>query len=808
MIIQRVEMDPFGGMAGSAIDFDPGLNIILGDNEAGKSTLFNAIFSALFLESNLRKSSADWKDFLSKYLPYPHGDTMKVTLHLACHRGQGYRLTRSWGAVPLDNLALPGGNQVNDRGKVAEHLGSLLGYGRGTYAGILMARQEEAARALQELKKNQEAQSTLGGLLRAAVLQSGGVSVEELGEMIRQEKKKLLENWDLERNSPRGGRGIHNPYKRGLGLVLTAFYQVEDLKKQVKEAGEAETRVGDLEKRLKGLTRALAEELGPQKGAMEKIEGDISRRNALEPQLELVIEKGKGMKKTSLQWPRTQEKLSGLEKERGAKQARAQALEGELKEAREVLAAREKRELHRQLRPLVEQQKKEEEMLRDLPGITPEDLKKMEGLQVKKARLEATLEAMELRGSFFTRAPLEIQVTSGMGEARTIQVDREARLDAQGRVRLETSQWSLEVQSGQGDVDKLMEEIKGAGEGLGEKLREFTLKSLEEAQGALEKKISLENSLKQTRVKMEALLKDLSYGELEKQVAGLPGDKNVREPRVIEEELRKTQLELEGIKSQAKTQEQQVKEWETKYGDLESLLDQLVELRGRHIALKKELDTLAPLPKGFASPGDFMKALKDLRVKQEEATREIADTRVALAEARNNLPGISREELLEKMAYHQKKLDKYRGEGRAVSLVEEEYARLVSETSEKTFEPLVSSLACYLAPLTGHRYGGAALEGPMPSHIKDADGKELPAEYLSAGTARGLLLALRLAVAGYLLKGRAGFLVMDDPLVDLDPHRKKEAAAALASFARDCQVLITTCDPATAALLGGRQVKI
>jgi hypothetical protein len=49
--------------------------------------------------------------------------------------------------------------------------------------------------------------------------------------------------------------------------------------------------------------------------------------------------------------------------------------------------------------------------------------------------------------------------------------------------------------------------------------------------------------------------------------------------------------------------------------------------------------------------------------------------------------------------------------------------------------------------------------------------------------------------------GSGGFLVMDDPLVDLDPDRQEAAAAVLGRFASRRQLLLFTCHPAHAALL-------
>ena len=40
MILKSIALTPFGGLTDALLDFKPGLNVIHGPNEAGKSTIF------------------------------------------------------------------------------------------------------------------------------------------------------------------------------------------------------------------------------------------------------------------------------------------------------------------------------------------------------------------------------------------------------------------------------------------------------------------------------------------------------------------------------------------------------------------------------------------------------------------------------------------------------------------------------------------------------------------------------------------------------------------------------------------------
>ena len=53
MNIQNVGCDQFAGIQRKNIEFDQGLNLIIGDNETGKSTLVDLIYFLLFKDVKL-----------------------------------------------------------------------------------------------------------------------------------------------------------------------------------------------------------------------------------------------------------------------------------------------------------------------------------------------------------------------------------------------------------------------------------------------------------------------------------------------------------------------------------------------------------------------------------------------------------------------------------------------------------------------------------------------------------------------------------------------------------------------------------
>ena len=65
MRIKRVECDQFAGLTGRELELDKGLNIVVGENESGKSTIVDLIYQLLFKDAKLdgRRDS----DYIEKY---------------------------------------------------------------------------------------------------------------------------------------------------------------------------------------------------------------------------------------------------------------------------------------------------------------------------------------------------------------------------------------------------------------------------------------------------------------------------------------------------------------------------------------------------------------------------------------------------------------------------------------------------------------------------------------------------------------------------------------------------------------------
>ena len=807
MIIKKVKLNPFGAITDRDLTLDEGLNVLLGPNEAGKSTLINAIFAALFIPTAVRKNSEDWKGFLEHYLPHPDGDTLRVELNLQAENGVKVQYLVAWGAGGEERLTLADGSEINDTAAIRRQLGELLQFGRGTYRSILFARQEEMNKTIELLRENREAGETVSGLLRAALFESGGVSLEKLEAAAEKEYERLLSNWDWDADGPRGSRGIDNPHKTKVGAILSAYYDLETLRRLLKNIRAAEEKITGLNRDLEAAELGQ-KELEGRLGKYELLENDARKRSALEPKLEALHMEEKQVKEVADQWPRVQERVANTEQDIQAKQQTQAKLESNLKAAQAELENRQTRKLFDQVKPLKEELEKKQAVLKALQQVTKEDVTALEECRRREEKLKDLAGAMKLKAAITVKKPLGLKITSGLEEPRRQTIENQEVLHGDGRLLLESENWAIDIQSGQQDVSKLLSEAKSCREKFKCMLTELGVEDLEAAKAAAASRAELEEGIKAIENRLEGQLGPLDYAELESRVMALGPEKAVQDPEQIRAELSELAQELARTQARLEHDQQQLKLWEEAYTSTDEVYTRIGRLRQQTGEIETELKSLAAMPEEYETPDQLIDDLKKMRDQRSRVQSQIFQLKQELHEIQVNMPEQSTEDLEVELDLAGERLEKLKREGRAIQKVRQEFAALKEKLDADTFSPLVDKFGRYLALATADRYSLASMKGSLPEEIITEAGKALPLELLSAGTTSGVAIALRLAMATYLLQDRSGFMVMDDPLVHLDPQRRRSVAQLIREFAAGKQTIITTCDPQAAELIGGNVIEI
>lgn len=148
MIINKIKIGSFGCFSDKELEFKKGLNVIIGPNEAGKSTAFNAIQKVLFTPVKLTKQ--EHKKEIARFIPLG-GDTINVELSFL-HSGEPLTIRRTWGGTKSAELRFPDGSLVTDEEEIIRQMNEILPAHPGTFKSVLMTYQSGLTKTIEELK--------------------------------------------------------------------------------------------------------------------------------------------------------------------------------------------------------------------------------------------------------------------------------------------------------------------------------------------------------------------------------------------------------------------------------------------------------------------------------------------------------------------------------------------------------------------------------------------------------------------------------------------------------------------------------
>jgi exonuclease SbcC len=799
VIIGRVRMHPFGFFADSTLEFSPGLNVVLGPNEAGKSTLFHAVRHALFVPAKLRKPEFDSK--IVPLLPASGGDSIRVELEI--RRGaERWVLKRRWGAAPESELVLPGGGSLGDEAAIKAQLADLLPARPAAVAHILMTRQSSLAETLELLRKDgRESLSDLADILRRAVLETGGVSVDRFVARIAEDRARAFARWDVAARGPEKSRGGEKRWRDG-GKVHAAWWAMEDIRAAWMKTLAYEAALDELNEKLRAAASAcektetfLKTHSAAAKDARERRALDGERRGARGEAVALM--------KLSREWPVAEDRASKLQdamREAGAARA---ALEAELQaaqKAEEAHALLEKRARVLRRKAVVDE---EAARLAALPRLEKETLDEIRAASAAAARREAGRITVTVAG----RADVEIaaQEDYGLEEQKQLARGQAIRLQAAGRVRLVHPDMEIEVRSGGAESENRSEATLAA------LLSRSGVPDLPTAEGRYRAWADCASDLRAAEKSLSEELAGETLEDLDQRAAASGSSAQTRPLSQIASELATSRAMAASQTRELAELRRKLAEWAAEHGTLEKLIGSLAVVKGRESDLDQRLARSTPVPEGFTDADSFLSVFEKTQEDLGDAKAELAGLKGQKREMEREAEAPEYQSAEELKVQLQDARDSFEEELRRAEALERLLARSAGlmRTSDNTvFSGMRSQLSRMIKSMTTGRHADIEMDGAVPVALSEEGSKAIAWEQLSAGTKDTLALALRLAMASYFLGDADGFMLLDDPLVDMDPDRQRAAAAALKEFAASRQLILFTCHPAVAELLGGHLVRL
>lgn len=803
MIIRKYACRRFAGLKDRELEFQDGLNIILGPNEAGKSTVVEGIHSVLFMKSRLMKRDSDFKD---RFMPLPDGDSIDGAI-IIDHNGKEYTLKKEWGESPYTELIKYSGDIIKNEDEIQKELNLILKFGQGTYSSLFFAKQEDIKSSIEKIMKNEKETSEVSTLLRKTIMELDGVSIEKLENKIESEIKEYFSNWDIVRKCPKNGRGISNPYKREVGKILESFYNKERIKQDMDMANAAEDEFDKARKKLI-LAEEDIKELKVKKESMEELEEDVTKRLVLEPEFDNISKELDTLIKVNEQWPQNKMRIKQLEEE----------IKSIDKEIEELSLEKEEAKLLAEKNSLIEVLKKIENLLEDIEvikgqalkinPITKEDIDLLQYTFNEMTKTEAMINAGIIIGQLnYYKGETPLMVIKDLEDVVYIESGEEFK--ANGYVRLESKDlFQIELKTGEEDFNALRLDYEKYKKNHMEYLTKLGVSTIAEAEINKEKLEILNSKIKSYNDKIESLLGDYTYDELKEKITSYGDLATIRNLNTIESDINcLIEKKLDKV-SEKRLCDKNISDWESIYGNTSKLFERVAYIMSEKNRVNGELSSLKPLPEDFKTAEDFRRALSEIRREYDAKQERIKDLREEYYDCERKLPDITYEELESDYNIAIKELDKNIQKGNRLLKIRENFNVTREKMDENSFTPVIDTFSKYIDILTQGNYRSTTIGNDFNIRLSKGDKFTMPIDLLSSGTYDSVALALRLSIIEHILGDNKGFLILDDCLVDLDPDRKEAAIKLINRFASNHQVIFTTCNPDTADSLGGEIIEI
>lgn len=803
MQLKRVRLHPFAGVADRTYDFVPGMNVVLGPNEAGKSTMVNGILCALF--ESISYGKIHWQKNLQRFVPRGGGDTFGVSLNCLVG-GESYQITKSWGGECRCELTLPSGQVIRNPDDIDRKIASLLQLKRGTWQNILISHQSSISSTLKDFDTDGEEASDLAQILRSSAFETDGVSIEKLERAIGEQLKAASSRWDLAADRPENGRGIENPWKQGVGTLLKAWYDHERLKSKLLEIETYERNLDAVNQQVSELIaerdelQLYVEEYGPIVNALKE-------RQGLDLKLDAAKKNEKRLREIQSKWPLHESEISRLENSLKALEDEHGVLRTELSQAQAYQESASKREKLKLANKAQEKFGEEQATFAAFTDLSPQLFQDLKAAIGERDRHAASMAAGKLQVRFVPESDTKVNVKAGLEDSREEMVTKAQPLhtEADGIVTLTTDQFKFEVESGDGQFSAIKDKHESAQAKISELLSTIGVASVDDAN----KRETGYSIAKANMERAETALETILSGQTLAELAISCGD-DVSAPKRRIEEINNAIL----TNREKHNQEQadlgvkrvDIKTWEDEFQTQDTVLDRLLDARKQKQDCEQDLKRLPPLPEGIenaeALEGEFNRRRVRLAVIKEE---ELPDARNQQSRLNATEPDHTTQELRDLIAEASSSYSLEKRRLESLMRVKEVFQQMKNRLDTGTLDPWMQRLSQTIQQVTSDRYMDLDFDG---GGVTRSSGIVIPHELLSMGTKASMGFCIRLSMAAHFLEGLDGFLILDDPMVDLDTDRQRKTADMLRQFAEQKQVILLTCHEAHAALLTQSPLRI
>jgi DNA repair exonuclease SbcCD ATPase subunit len=776
--LERVTLKSFKGFGEFEAELAPGVNVLAGANEAGKSSFLEALRAAFF-----ESATTTSKLKVGRWVPWGTKATPEVSVEFES-RGARYRVAKAFakskGKATLVDLATDA-TLADGPKHVDTRLGEILRMGDAAFLCSSWIEQGGIELALDEAGDRED--------LRARLREAGAATVAtvDVDKAVESRRRKL--------SLPGALRELSEKLAAASARAERVGELLDRWRKREERAGEAGERLEEIAKRLSGIAPRIEEDAKHRAAstALGAAKRDLAAAKSALDAAEEAAGKIKESERhlTEAEAALVQARTRGEAAKEGLAVARAAKRKAELDELLAKASA---------LGSEIERLK----AVADTPALERAELDALEEAAARVTEIVAKLDAAELRVEIEALSRIEIVTPEGDGalaksERRELRGDSELSFEIPGVARV-TARGPVQ------DLSALRDELARAKKRIAADLARCGAEDVAEARDTAAKAAEARRALERVERERDGLLGGRALAVLEDERAALTENVVAAPPgdvASLEAELASAREAYGAADARAKDARKQIEYWKGRPADIERLQTDLEDASLRHLAA----DTAAKKLARYALPADEQLALSR---ESEALERERAELQALVKVHGDESPPATEDDLAsanEERGEAARRLGVLEREERALRLVKDAAKRAREELAVADEEIIRDCIERVLPRLTAGRYAKADLNEGFEVETVSGDAHERASvDGLSVGAREQVALAMRLAMVEALSGDEPQLVVLDEALLGFDAERMKAACELLAEYAERHQIIIMTARPGTLEFPDGTSV--
>ncbi len=797
MRIKRIACEQFAGLTGKALELEQGLNLVIGENESGKSTLIDLIYLLLF--KDVRLDGRKDVDFIDQYFPKkvsgPQGDFIDGALVFETPSGT-FQLKKEWEkGTGSCRLTVPDGTSIKGNDKINEILKEELKYRAGVYGEIVFASRKRDQAAVESIMRAlgkkadalSDTREDLTSTLERAALETGGVSLDLMEKAIKEQMNALIGRWDWNADAPEGGpkrATYRNPWLKEAGEIVKAYYELDEVRSRQADALKAEQAAEEEREQIKVL-QGRKKEAETKWHTFQQYRGLLGQLSYLERSIQETEEKIREQAAAYQRWP---------------------GLSSDIAKARELQTKRRQAQIHDlylKAEPARRSCLQIQAELEKYRAVDAADLKLAEELIRSRQREESRLAGMNVAVKIREPWPAELTVTSAVsGKALEpaggeIQITEAADIRIPGILDMQLMPMGV-------DVETVRQKLASIESDLQSIYRKYGAGSVEELQTMSASYTAAEQEAEKRNMHLERILGESSWEEIKAANDSVPAGIET------ESEILRQIADLCGhrtVDAMIGGLESTLADYEGRYGSPDELKASMEKLKEKKDKEKKQLESMEEIPEEYRGIDDPDQYDADLRKESEDFESQIQTHSERLRAAERNLGEKTAEEYSDDLQEKEAVLGERKAEYGHWKNIYGVFCRLKEQSKDNPVEDIETRFRAYLEEITDGSLQLHAMDEQMSVQLASGP-SALTYDILSDGTKDTVSLAFRLAMLEHLYPEGGGLAVFDDPFTDMDPKRVRQSCSLIERFARNNQVIFVTCDDKYRNYLSGNVISV